>query len=101
MEESWGAGSWQCIFYSICQVADEILHGLENLGLSFGDWRVRFCQWCYRRDWHQDIRWSSPYMDGGLCYIKAGYHGTTEKICLGNGMWVDWDLLAKDFEDES
>lgn len=48
---SFESGSWQAIFYQFCQLVDEVLHGIENLGFRFGDWRYRFCQWCYRRDW--------------------------------------------------
>lgn len=44
------AGSIQAICYQFWQLVDEILHGLENLGFEFGDWRYRFCQWGHRHD---------------------------------------------------
>jgi hypothetical protein len=96
-EESneWCAGSWHGIFYQFCQLLDELLHGLENLGFSFGDWRYRFCQWCYRRDWHQDMEWSKPFLENEKYYIEGDWHGIKEKICLGNGVWIDWDVLKE------
>jgi len=54
------AGTWASIkhelgdlVYEFFHVIDEVLHAFEYvdaLDFLWGDWRVRFCGWCHRKD---------------------------------------------------
>jgi diadenosine tetraphosphatase ApaH/serine/threonine PP2A family protein phosphatase len=49
------AGSLQAIVYVFFQLLDEILHGLDRIPwIGNAAWRFRFCQWCYRGNYHED-----------------------------------------------
>lgn len=50
-EPTWGAGSIQAVFYSLCGLIDELLH----MARVDTKWSARFCWWSHRYDYDHRV----------------------------------------------